>query len=186
MGLAQAAHLDAFALNIANGDENNAASVAKAFSAAEAVGFQLFFSFDYAGGGAWDSADVISYLNSYSSSSAYFNVDGKPLASTFEGPDNAPDWITIRLQTGCFFIPDWSSAGAQGALSSFPGVVQGLFNWAAWPWGNFDMNTYVEASYLEYLNDYSFSSQLQYMMPVSPWFFTNMPGYTKNWLWRGE
>jgi hypothetical protein len=25
-----------------------------------------------------------------------------------------------------------------------------------------------------------------YMMPVSPWFYTNMPGYDKNWLWRGD
>lgn len=23
------------------------------------------------------------------------------------------------------------------------------------------------------------------MMPVSPWFYTNMPGFDKNWLWRG-
>lgn len=22
------------------------------------------------------------------------------------------------------------------------------------------------------------------MMPISPWFFTNLPGYDKNWLWR--
>lgn len=25
-----------------------------------------------------------------------------------------------------------------------------------------------------------------YMMPVSPWFYTNMPGYRKNWVWKGE
>jgi hypothetical protein len=24
-----------------------------------------------------------------------------------------------------------------------------------------------------------------YMMPASPWFYTNLPGYDKNWLWRG-
>jgi hypothetical protein len=24
------------------------------------------------------------------------------------------------------------------------------------------------------------------MMPVSPWFYTNMPDYNKNWLWRGD
>ncbi|UPX10409.1 Glucan endo-1,3-alpha-glucosidase agn1 [Ascochyta rabiei] len=24
------------------------------------------------------------------------------------------------------------------------------------------------------------------MMPVSPWFYTNLPGFDKNWLWRGE
>lgn len=113
-------------------------------------------------------------------------MNGEPLASTFEGPENAADWVTIRTQTGCFFVPDWSSAGAKGALQLFPGVVHGLFNWAAWPWGNLDMNTYIEASYQDALRDFSFSAPLQYMMPVSPWFFTNMPGYHKNWVWRGE
>jgi hypothetical protein len=24
------------------------------------------------------------------------------------------------------------------------------------------------------------------MAPVSPWFYTNLPGYDKNWLWRGD
>jgi hypothetical protein len=24
------------------------------------------------------------------------------------------------------------------------------------------------------------------MMPVAPWFFTNLPGFSKNWLWRGD
>lgn len=42
------------------------------------------------------------------------------------------------------------------------------------------MNTYVDASYLQYLNG------MPYMMPASPWFFTNLPGYDKNWLWRGD
>lgn len=27
---------------------------------------------------------------------------------------------------------------------------------------------------------------LPYMMPVSPWFYPNLPGYGKNWLWRGD
>jgi hypothetical protein len=27
---------------------------------------------------------------------------------------------------------------------------------------------------------------LPFQMPVSPWFYTNLPGYNKNWLWRGE
>lgn len=28
---------------------------------------------------------------------------------------------------------------------------------------------------------------LPYMMPVSPWFYTNLPGFGgKNWVWRGD
>jgi len=42
------------------------------------------------------------------------------------------------------------------------------------------MTTYVDASYLQALNG------KPYMMPVSPWFYTNLPGYDKNWLWNGN
>lgn len=156
--------------------------MANAFSAAESLGFSLFFSFDYAGGGDWALADVISYINLFKSSPAYYYYKGKPFVSTFEGPDRAEDWITIKEETDCFFIPDWSSQGAKAALDLVPGVPDGLFSWAAWPWGDMDMNTYVDASYLQYLNETG--TPLPYMMPVSPWFFTNLPGYDKNWLWR--
>lgn len=37
--------------------------------------------------------------------------------------------------------------------------------------------------------DSSYTSALEgkpYMMPVSPWFYTNLPGYRKNWLWPSD
>jgi len=43
------------------------------------------------------------------------------------------------------FIPDWSSLGAGPADAL--GVADGLFNWNAWPWGDEDSTTYVDASY---------------------------------------
>lgn len=42
------------------------------------------------------------------------------------------------------------------------------------------MNTYTDAAYNVSL------AGLPYMMPVSPWFYTNLPGYGKNWLWAGD
>ncbi len=24
------------------------------------------------------------------------------------------------------------------------------------------------------------------MMAVSPWFYTNLPGHNKNWMWKGD
>jgi hypothetical protein len=45
------------------------------------------------------------------------------------------------------------------------------------------MDTYVDASYLDFLGQ---NGGKPYMMPVSPWFYTNLPGFDKNWLWRGE
>ncbi|OJK04633.1 carbohydrate-binding module family 24 protein [Aspergillus aculeatus ATCC 16872] len=175
------AHIDAFALNIANGESTTETSLGNAFIAAQSTGIQLFFSFDYAGNGAWAKADVISLLNAYGGTSdTYWHHNGQPLCSTFEGPGNAADWVDIKKQTGCFFVPDWSSLGAKVAMEQADGVADGLFSWAAWPYGPSDMDTYTDASYQQYLGG------KPYMMPVSPWFFTNMPGYDKNWLWRGD
>jgi hypothetical protein len=176
---AQAAHIQAFALNIAYNQDSDP-QLANAFRAANNLGFELFFSFDYAGNGAWPEDEVIAYINQYSTNGAYYYYSGQPFVSTFEGPANAADWINIKAQTGCYFVPDWSSQGAKVALELAGGVADGLFSWAAWPWGGEDMNTYVDASYIQYLNG------KPYMMAVSPWFYTNLPGYNKNWLWRGD
>lgn len=174
MRLAQDAHIDAFAMNMAYGDPTNQEALRVAFSAADSVGFKLFFSFDYAGNGDWPKADVIKLINQYRVHASYFSYRGKALVSTFEGPGRAQDWSIIKDSTGCFFIPSWSSLGAKPAVET--GVVDGLFSWAGWPWGDEDMSTYIDASYIQYLAGRPF------MMPVSPWFFTNLPGYKKNWM----
>ncbi|PYH29356.1 glycoside hydrolase family 71 protein [Aspergillus neoniger CBS 115656] len=129
-------------------------------------------------GRIFESKMLISYT--YNSPNAYFYYNDKPFVSTFEGPANAEDWVDIKSETGCFFIPDWSSLGAMEAMEQADGVADGLFSWAAWPDGPADMDTYTDASYINYLQ------AKPYMMPVSPWFFTNLPGYDKNWLWRGD
>ncbi|CAD0091638.1 unnamed protein product [Aureobasidium vineae] len=161
--LAQDSHIDAFALNIAN-NGGYAGQVANAFSAANSLGFKLFFSFDYAAQGAFAQQDVINLINQYRSNGAYYQYNGKPFVSTFEGPGSSGDWNTIKSQTGCFFIPDWSSLGAQAAVSR--GVVDGLFSWEAWPSGPNDMTTKPDESYKSALGG------KPYMMP--------------NWLWRGD
>ena len=95
---AAAAGIDAFALNVAYPDSNTPTQVANAFAAAEAAGgsFKLFFSFDYLGGGqtwpATGSESVVSYLQQYTSSDAYFFYDNAPFVSTFEGTGNIADW----------------------------------------------------------------------------------------------
>ncbi|KAF4875177.1 Mutanase [Colletotrichum siamense] len=171
---------------MAHGESMNDKSLQQAFEAAKSENFKLMFSFDYAGRGPWPKETVINLLKKYASQAEYFkHSDGKPLVSTFEGPGNAGDWKDIKKQVGCFFIPDWSSKGARPALELADGVADGLFNWAAWPWGAKDMDTYVDASYFQYLKPDG-SGGKPYMMPVSPWFYTNMPGFKKNWLWRGD
>ncbi|KAK4170859.1 glycosyl hydrolase family 71-domain-containing protein [Triangularia setosa] len=170
--LAKDAHIDAFALNMAYNEGTDSVSIAR--------NFKLFFSFDYAGRGPWPRAAVMSTILNYKDRSAHFRYNGQPFASTFEGPEQAQDWIDIKKVTGCFFVPDRSSVGAKAAMSLAGGVADGLFSWAAWPWGPQNMDTYVDASYLQYLNG------KPYMMPVSPWFYTNLPQWKKNWMWRGD
>jgi hypothetical protein len=51
IGAAQAAGIDAFALNMASGDATNDIALRKAFTAADDMGFQLLFLFGYAGNG---------------------------------------------------------------------------------------------------------------------------------------
>ncbi|KAI8270287.1 Mutanase [Colletotrichum sp. SAR 10_98] len=184
--LAQEAHIDGFALNIAYGERMNAASLENVFEVASDMGFKLIFSFDYAGGGPWPKDDVLNLLKKYATRPEYFkHSDGIPLVSTFEGPEQASDWVDIKRSFPCFFMPDWSSKGAKRAAELAGGVADGLFNWAAWPWGNTNMDTYVDASYYQYLKVNEDTSK-PYMMPASPWFYTNLPGYNKNWLWRGD
>ncbi|KAK4148379.1 glycosyl hydrolase family 71-domain-containing protein, partial [Chaetomidium leptoderma] len=187
--LAQAAHIDGFALNIRADDKTLGTSLSRGFEAADDLGFKMIFSYDYAGGGPWSSNMVVSMTLLYSGYDSYYTDDkGRPVVSTFEGPGRAGDWEYIIKKTNAAFIPDWSSLGAKAALDAAPCVPHGLFSWAPWPWGNTDGNTYVDASYIEFLEaaEKNCGTDLQYMMPASPWFFTNLPGYNKNWLWRGD
>ncbi|KAH3192884.1 hypothetical protein KXW62_005978 [Aspergillus fumigatus] len=134
--VAQDAQIDAFALNIAARDAINAQSIPLAFEAAQAAGFKIFFSFDYVARGPWNQDDVTELLLRYKVNEAYYRNNGRPLASTFEGSENAEEWINIKASTDCFFIPDWSSLGAKAALEKGYGIVDGLFSWAAWPSGS--------------------------------------------------
>jgi hypothetical protein len=165
---------------MAAGEEMNERSVAAVFAKAEQLGFQLFFSFDYAGQGPWAKDAVTKMIQKYSGRPDHFRHEGKPLVSTFEDPGQAEDWIDIKAATDCFFVPSWSSLGAKRAVEAAGGVVDGLFSWAGWAWGDHDMDTYTDASYKQFL------AGKPYMMPVSPWFYTNMPGFGKNWLCRDD
>ncbi|KAJ5650558.1 uncharacterized protein N7484_004281 [Penicillium longicatenatum] len=182
ISLAQKAHINAFALNMAYGTPGMERSTADAFKTAEDLGFMLFFSFDYAGNGSWPQDQIVDYLQKYAPSSAYYTYQGKTFVSTFEGTESADDWVNIKNKTDCFFVPDWSSVDPSSALKLGGGVVDGLFSWAAWPTNSEQMTTLVDASYLNALK----KSGKPYMMPASPWFYTNMPGYNKNWAVQGD
>ncbi|PKY06393.1 glycoside hydrolase [Aspergillus campestris IBT 28561] len=177
ISLAKKATIDAFALNMGMNDLHPD-SLSKAFSTAKDQDFKLFFSFDYASNGSWPRERVTDLLKQYKDHSAYYQHKAQPFVSTFEGFDKASDWKSIKKETDCFFVPDWSAVEPHKAARH--SVVDGLFNWNAWPEGPRAINTTVDEDFLDALDGRS------YMMPVSPWFYTNLPGFDKNWVWRGD
>ncbi|KAK0100857.1 hypothetical protein ONS95_007304 [Cadophora gregata] len=110
---AKAAHIDAFAMNFARNEATTDIALPAAFAAADKLKFGLFFSFDYAANCTFPKESVIKYINDYAGRPSYYRYNGKPFVSTFEGPDSAADWKTIKASTGCHFVPDWSSKGAK-------------------------------------------------------------------------
>ncbi|RDL36853.1 uncharacterized protein BP5553_06205 [Venustampulla echinocandica] len=192
ISLAQAAGIDAFVLNIGLGDTNTPGQVANAFSAAEAAGstFKLFFAFDYLGGpsGAWPATgdfpnSVVSFVNKYKTSPAYFKFNNLPFVSTFEGTGNVNDWAQggpIRSGTGgVYFVPDWTSLGP-GGITGVSDKIDGAFNFDMWPEGAHNKTADVDKAWQGALG------QKSYMMGVSPWFFHSATGFGPNWLWRGD
>ncbi|KAF2716338.1 glycoside hydrolase family 71 protein [Polychaeton citri CBS 116435] len=178
--------IDGFVLNIAppfSGSTSTQMSYAfQAANALSSLNFKMFFSFDYLGGGQpWASSDIITILKAYGPNGAHYQVNGKPMVSTFEGTSNINDWNSIRSSVpgGIYFVPDWTSLGPNGFSSS---IVDGAFSWDMWPNGPNNISTSSDQAWENFLKPAGKS----YMMGVSPWFYTDLPGYNKAWVWRGD
>ncbi|OTA96250.1 glycoside hydrolase family 71 protein [Hypoxylon sp. CO27-5] len=172
---AKSAGIDGFALNVGSADSWNAQQLQLAYDTASSNGFSLFLSFDMAAS-SWTVDQVVSLVNQYKGAGSQLKVNGKPFVSTFEGPSWADNWASVRSATGdIFLVPDWSSLGPQGVGSKLS-QIDGAFNWGAWP----NANEYTITTG----NDQAYKSSLQgkpYMMGVSPYFYTDLPQYNKNW-----
>lgn len=168
-------------MNIAVQDSYTGTSLSNYYAAAEQHGsFSLFISFDYAASqpnSYFPEDDVINYINQFAGSSAQYKYNGKPFASTFEGPDYVGDWTNIKSATNAFFVPDYTSKDP--AVAAQYSQVDGLFSWDAWPTGATDTPTSDSA-----FRTATSNAGKIFMMAVSPWFYTNLQG--KNWLWRGD
>lgn len=99
--------------------------------------------------------------------------------STFEGTDRVLDWPIIKRETGCFFMPSWTSMGPYG-IEQVRDTIDGAFSWDAWSAGTQAKTEDSDRKWMKSLAD------KPYMMALSPWFYTNMPQWGKNWLWRGD
>jgi len=183
MERAKAIGIDGFALNAGPKDGWTNAQLQLAYdTAAQIPGFSVFVSFDMLCCGPWGIPQVSGIINKYKGHKGQTKVDGKPFVSTFEGPDFAHQWAEVKKQTGNFFlVPDWSSKGPQG-IKPFAdqGVIDGIFSWEAWKTSNTHNVNDVDRQYREAVGNKA------YMMPVSPWFYTNLPEYGKNWLWPSD
>ncbi|PKY07103.1 hypothetical protein P168DRAFT_287593 [Aspergillus campestris IBT 28561] len=140
----------------------------------------MFLSLDYSGDGHWPPDQVVKVLKKYTKHEAYYKHagDGKPLVSTFEGAQASGDWAQIKSEVDCFFMPDWSSVDPKKTAPKKH--VDGLMNWSSWPNGTDAMSTALDKEYMDALGDKPF------IMGVSPWFYTNMIRWHKNWVWQGD
>lgn len=156
---------------------------------AKELDFKLFVSLDYSGDGHWPKDQAVKLLSNYTGHDAYYrHEDGRALVSTFEGFQAAGDWADIKQKVGksvgndtcCYFIPEWASAGV--AKASKIAATDGLMGWHAWPYGNREMNTTEDKQFMDALK----GDGKSYIMPVSPWFYTNLRQFNKNWVWQGD
>lgn len=175
------AGIDGFALNI-GGDSFTSASLDALFAAAESFNratgrsFRSFISFDYAAY-PFTIDDCVTRLLRHSPSPAYFHHNGRPVASTFLGTRAHRDWNEIKRRTNAYFIPTYSDVWV-GESARYP-PVDGLLSWDAWPY-HANVTPATDQHYVEQLK----SAGKQYMMPVSPWFYTACCG--KNWLYNSD
>ncbi|KAH6617236.1 glycoside hydrolase family 71 protein [Chaetomium tenue] len=178
---AKAAGIDGFALNIGPSDSWTSLQLDNAYEAAAHCGeFSMFISFDMAAG-CWSVPQVVSLINRYHASPAQATIDGKALVSTFEGPDWAHNWLSVRNETpAIYLVPNWSSLGPHGVAHKLD-LIDGAFSWDAWPKpGQSKMTTVEDLLYKDCLRD------KKYMMGVSPWFYTDLPQWNKNWYCSSE
>ncbi|PSR84349.1 glycoside hydrolase, partial [Coniella lustricola] len=155
--------------------------------------FVLFLSFDMAAR-EWSVEQVVELIREFTRSRVYYHhVDERAMVSTFEGPGWADHWESVRRQVGgadgdgdggqgIFFVPDWSSLGPHGVAGKLA-HIDGAFSWAAWPRAGEERITGDEDR--EYLREKEKEDKV-YMAGVSPWFYTRLPQWNKNWYSSSE
>ncbi|GAA5848709.1 hypothetical protein JCM8547_004602 [Rhodosporidiobolus lusitaniae] len=187
--LAKEAGIAAFALNVGR-DSTDADQLVKAFAAAEAQSFFLFYSFDFNGYfSSADSSSVIleTYLKPYAGGNAYYLVDGKALVSTFSGgtdgtylngvssmDDSNAAWKELldsaaeAIGREISFAPGWFSVD----LVSQQTYGGGILSWAAW--GDKGRTDAISTSQDESYISAAASAGLYYIAPVAAFFFVHV------------
>ncbi len=124
MTLAKSKGLTGFALNI-GADPYTQKQLDLGYAAAQAIGFDVFISFDFNWYQISDVSGVATMLGGYVGHPAQLLVDGKPFVSSFIG--EGFDWSAVAQQIGreLYTVPYWAPTQAN---ADNPGL-RGLFSW---------------------------------------------------------
>ncbi|KAF6812301.1 alpha-glucanase [Colletotrichum musicola] len=186
MRRAQAAGIDAFALNI-GADQYTDAQLALAYKSAADNGMKVFLSFDFHSFGVGEAAHVGSMIAKYASLPAQLRVDGKVFASSFVG--DGFDVAAMRTAAGIDVF--WAPNVNPGSGSDF-NALDGAMNWLAWPSNG--RNKAPDSSRVASVGEgdgiyFAALAGKPYIAPISPWFFTHFGPevpYSKNWVFPSD
>jgi len=184
--------VDGFALNL--GPEDWMWDrVDKLYAAArEFPNFKLFFSFDMHRMG--DPGQIVEWIRRYSGAPNTYKYNGRVFVSTFAGESqpfgtgNPNDGWEQKVKAPLrgmgieiFFVPAWTAMGPDNFFEK-NWAVDGAFSWNSWPSGGSPMTTAEDDIYMNGAR----SKNKVYMAPLSPWFYTHLPQWNKNFLYKSE
>ncbi|KAF2127686.1 glycoside hydrolase family 71 protein [Dothidotthia symphoricarpi CBS 119687] len=181
-GIAKAAGIDAFALNM--GPDVSNTQLGHAYDSAAKVGIKVFISFDFNSGlfSTGDPAAVGDRIKAFKGHSAQLIVDNKPFVSSFIGTGLNVASVESAAGTEITFFPNWYPQDDQTG-------ADGLFNWMGWYNDGSNNPGTVAPSVGDQAYLSAVGSKDRYMAPVAPWFSAHYGGwvpYTKNWIFQGN
>ncbi|MCJ1230621.1 hypothetical protein MMC12_007295 [Toensbergia leucococca] len=166
--LAQAAGIDAFAINYGGFDavwSLQEQYLSEFYSAAEALSFKVFLSIDTTS--VTDPSMVVQLVNQYAGSPAQLTIDSAAMLSSFS--TTPPNWnwqndILDQITTAVHLVPGNIGTDASSLFSQAPS--SGIFPW---------VHPYLTATE-EATLDVLFAAERtatgkKWMAPIAPWFF---------------
>ncbi|KAL0580548.1 hypothetical protein V5O48_001453 [Marasmius crinis-equi] len=184
MTRAKAIGIDAFALNIATGQETQ---VQFAYDSAAAKGLKTFISFDCNFYQPGSEGTIGSTISRFASHPAQLRVNNKVFVSTFIGDNLNVNAIRAAASgVDIYFAPNFHPG-----QSDF-GPLDGALNWMGWQSNGNNKAPGNGVLVTVQAGDQSYRSALGskgYIAPLSPWFSTHFGGevsYSKNWVFPSD
>ncbi|KAK1226629.1 hypothetical protein PQX77_010387 [Marasmius sp. AFHP31] len=183
MTRAKALGIDAFALNIATGQERQ---IQFAYDSAAAKGMKAFISFDCNFYQPGSEGLIGSTIAQFASHPAQLRVNNKAFVSTFIGDNLNVNAIRAAAGGEIYFAPNFHPGAADF------GPLDGALNWGGWQSNGNNKAPSNGVLVTVQSGDQAYRSNLGgkgYIAPLSPWFFTHFGGevsYSKNWVFPSD